>query len=90
MIIITLDRVCAFSSGPEYIVLDHDQDPTLISHYESLEMENPWAIEFSEAPTLGFEGKDSTDEHGSFILKIPQEPCSFNVSPKSGMLCALS
>ena len=29
-------------SGPEK-VLDHDRDSTMISHDESLEMENPWA-----------------------------------------------
>jgi hypothetical protein len=90
MIIITLERVCAFSLGPEYVVLDHDQDPTLISHDESLEMENPWAMEFSEAPTLESEGKDSIDERGRFILEIPQEPCSFNAFLVSGVLCVLS
>ena len=35
-------------------------------------------------------GKDSIDEHGSFILKIPQEPWSFNNSPESDMFCASS
>jgi hypothetical protein len=53
-------------------------------------MESPRAIEFCEAPTLESEGKDSTDEHRSFILEIPQEPCSFNASPQSGMVCASS
>jgi hypothetical protein len=77
-------------ASPKYIILEHDQDPTMISHDESLEMENPWAMEFCEAPTLESEGKDSIDEHGSFILEIPQEPCSFNASPESGMLCAPS
>ena len=28
-------------SGPEKVVLDHDRDSTVISHDESLEMENP-------------------------------------------------
>jgi hypothetical protein len=77
-------------AGSEYIVLDHDRDPTMISHDESLEMENPWAMEFCEAPTVESKGKDSIDEHGSFILEIPQEPCSFNASPMSGTLCAPS
>jgi hypothetical protein len=27
-------------AGPEYIVLDHDRDPTMISHDESLRIEN--------------------------------------------------
>ena len=27
-------------SGPEKVVLDHDRDPTTISHDESIEMEN--------------------------------------------------
>jgi hypothetical protein len=62
----------------------------MISHDESLETENPWAMEFCEAPTLESEGKDSIDEHGSFIHEIPQEPCSFNASPKSVTLCASS
>jgi hypothetical protein len=47
-------------------------------------------MEFCEAPILESEGKDSKDEHGSFILEIPQEQCSFNASPKSGTLCAPS
>ena len=62
----------------------------MISHDESLELENPWAMEFDEAPTLESKEKDSIDEHESFILEIPQEPCSFNASPESGMLCAPS
>jgi hypothetical protein len=62
----------------------------MISHDESLEMENLWATEFCEAPTLEFEGKDSIDEHGSFILVMPQKPCSFNTSPELGTFCAPS
>ena len=54
----------------------------MISHDESLEMENIWAIEFYEALTLESERKDSIDEHGSFILEIQQEPCKFNASPE--------
>jgi hypothetical protein len=46
-------------------------------------------MEFCETPTLESEGKDSIDEHGSFILEIPQEPCSLNASLESAMLCAL-
>ena len=71
------------SSGPKEVVLDHDRDPTKISHDESLEMENPWAMKFCEAPTLESGEKDSTDEHGTIIFEIP---CSFNASPESGML----
>jgi hypothetical protein len=74
----------------EYVVLDHDQDPTMISHDESPEMENPWAIEFCEASTLKSKGKDSIDEHGSFILEIQQESCSFNASLESSIFYALS
>ena len=37
--------------GPEEVVLDHVRDSTMISHGESLEMENRWAMEFCEAPT---------------------------------------
>ena len=62
----------------------------MISHDESLEMENPWTMEFDEAPTLESKENNSLDEHGSFILEIPQEPCSFNASPESGTLCAPS
>ena len=39
------------SSSPKEVVLDHDQDSTMISHDEYLEMENRWAMEFCEAPT---------------------------------------
>ena len=62
----------------------------MIFHDKSLEMENPWAKEFCEAATLESKGKDSIDEHGSFILEVPQEPCSLNASPGSGMLYAPS
>jgi len=72
-------------SGPEKVVLDHDRDSTMISHDESLEMENPWAMEFCEAPTLESDEKDSTDEHGTVIFEMP---CSFNATPESGMLSA--
>ena len=51
-------------------------------------MENQWAMEFCEAPTLESKEKDSLEEQGSFTLKIPQEPCSFNATPESGMLSA--
>ena len=37
----------------------------MISHDESLEMENRWAIEFCVAPTLESDEKDSTNEHGT-------------------------
>ena len=57
----------------------------MISHDESLEMENPWAMEFCEAPTLESDKEDSTDEHGTLIFEIP---CSFNATPELGMLIA--
>ena len=72
-------------SGPEKVVLDHDRDSTMIFHDESLEMENTWAMEFCEAPTLESDKEDSTDEHGTLIFEIP---CSFNATPESGMLSA--
>ena len=58
-------------SGPEKVVLDHDRDSTMISNDESLEMENPWAMKFDEAPTLESKVKDSLDKHGSFTPEIP-------------------
>ena len=69
-------------SGPGEVVLDHDRDSTMISHYESLEMENRWAMEFCEARTLESDEKDSTDEHGTIIFETP---CSFNATPESDM-----
>jgi hypothetical protein len=41
-----------------------------------------------EAVTLESEREDSKDEHGSFFLGTPQEPCSYNVSPES-IICKL-
>ena len=72
-------------SGPEEVVLDHDRDSTMISHDESLDMKNRRATEFCEAPTLESDEKDSTDELGTVIFEIP---CSFNATPKSGMISA--
>jgi len=62
--------------GPESIVLNLDREITLIFHDVSLEMENQWAMESSEAPTLESKEKDSTNEHGSFTYEIPCKPCS--------------
>ena len=76
------------SSGPKEVVLDHDRDSTMISHDESLDMKNQRATECYEAPTLESIEKDSVYEHGSFILVIPQKPCSFHISPESGTHCA--
>ena len=75
--------------GLEYVVLNLDRESTSSFHDESLEMENQWAKEFCEVPTLESEEKDSTIEHGSFTLDIPQHSCSFNATPESGMLSAL-
>ena len=75
-------------AGLESIVLDLDRDTTMIFHDEPLEMENQWAMEFCVALTLESEEKDSTNEHGSFTFDIPRKPCSFNTTPKSGMLSA--
>ena len=74
------------SSGPEYVVLNHDRDTTLVFHDASLEMENQRAMEFCEAPTLESKEKDSTYEHESFSLEIAQKPCSFNAAPVLGTI----
>ena len=75
--------------GPESVVLELDRDTTMIFHDESLKMENQWAMEFCEVPTLESNEKDSLNEHGNFTLEMPQKPCSFITTPKSGMLSAL-
>ena len=41
----------------------------MISYNESLEMENPWAMKFDEAPTLESKEKDSLDDMGVSSLK---------------------
>jgi hypothetical protein len=48
------------------------------------------AMEICEALTLEFIGKDSIDEHGTFILDLPCEPCSHNSSPEPVRLSALT
>ena len=58
-------------AGLEYVVLDLNRESTSSFHDESLEMENQWAMEFCEAPTLESEEKNSTNEHGSFTFDIP-------------------
>ena len=74
--------------GPESVVLDLDRDTTMIFHDESLEMENQWAMKLCEVPTLESNEKDSLNEHENFTFDIPRKPCSFNATPKSGMLSA--
>jgi hypothetical protein len=43
---------------PYYVALNLDRESTLSFHDESLEMENSWAMETYEAPTLESKGKD--------------------------------
>ena len=74
--------------GLESVVLDLDRDITMIFHDESLEMENQWAKESCEAPTLESNEKDSSNEHVNFTFDIPSKLCSFNATPESGMLSA--
>ena len=70
------------SSGLEYIVHDLDRDTNMILNDASLEMENRWAMEFCEVPTLESNEKD---EHGTIVFEIP---CLFNATPESDMLSA--
>ena len=72
-------------AGLEYVVLDLNRESTSSFHDESLEMENQWAMEFCEVPTLESDEKNSTDEHETIIFKISY---SFNATPESGMLSA--
>jgi hypothetical protein len=67
-----------------HIAFDYDQE------FISSLQDKSWAMESCEAPTLEFIRKDSFDEHGSFILDIPYEPCSHNSSPELAMRSALT
>jgi len=78
-----------FLPSPHCVVLDHDRDTTMIFHDESLEIENSWARESSEALTLEFEENNSIDEHGSFIVKI-SPLCSFSTPLESGTRCTMN
>ena len=77
-----------FLHSPHGDVLNHDRDTTTIFHDESLEIENSWARESSEALTLELEENNSIDEHGSFIVET-SPPCSFSTPPESGTRCAM-
>jgi hypothetical protein len=56
-------------------------------HEDFLEMENSWAMELCEEPTLEPKEKDSLDKHGNFILEPPQEPCLHNAFLESATRC---
>ena len=75
-------------AGLEYVVLDHDQESTSSFHNASHEKENPWAMEFCEAPTLESNERDYLNEHGNFTIEMPQKSCSFKATPELGMLSA--
>ena len=75
-------------AGLEYVVLDYNRESTSSFHNASLEIENQWAMEHCEAPTLESEEKNSSNEHENFTFDIPRKPCSFNATPESGMLSA--
>ncbi len=68
-------------SGHKNIVLDICQETTLFLHDASLEKENLQAMDKFETSTLADE--NSTNEHESFTLKIPQESCSHKESLES-------
>jgi hypothetical protein len=76
------------SADPYDVVFDHDRETISSFHYKSLEIENSWAMESCEAPTLEFIGKGSTDKHGSFILDTTHEPCLHHTYPEPAMLSA--
>ena len=55
-------------AGPEYVVLDLNRESISSFHDEFLEMENQWAKESCEAPTLEANKKDSTIESIGVLL----------------------
>jgi hypothetical protein len=77
-------------TGPYHVVPDCGRESTLFIHDASLEMENSWAMEIYEAPTLESKGRDLINKHGSFTLDLPQEPCLHHVSPESATLSTQS
>jgi hypothetical protein len=77
-------------AGQYDVALDLDRESTSSFYDLSLEMEKSLSMEIYEALTLESKGKDSIDEHGSFILDTPHEPCLHHASPESAMLSALS
>ena len=54
--------------SPEYVVIGLYQDTSMSFHDKSLEMENQWAKESCEEPTLESNEKDSSNEHGNFTF----------------------
>jgi hypothetical protein len=77
-------------TGPYHVVSDRGRESTLFIHDASLEMENSWAMEIYNAPTLESEGKDLIGKHGGFTLDLPQERCLHHVPPDSATLSAQS
>jgi hypothetical protein len=61
------------------VILDNDQDPTLILHKKICAMDNP------SAPTLETK-KDSAIEHEGFSFETPHISCSLLESPESTSL----
>ncbi|OEL19406.1 hypothetical protein BAE44_0019575 [Dichanthelium oligosanthes] len=47
-------------------------------------------MDILEASNLESEGKDSINEHESFFLEKPEDPCSHNASLESVTFCATS
>jgi hypothetical protein len=71
------------SVGPESFILDFGQNPSMISHDESPEMENPQTTELREMLTLESKEIDPLGKHGILILETPQSSCSFKEPPES-------
>jgi hypothetical protein len=76
-------------AGQYDVALDLDRESTSSFHDVSLDMEKSLAMEIYEALTLEYKGKDCINEHGSFILDTPHEPCLHHTSLESTMLSAL-
>jgi hypothetical protein len=77
-------------AGPYYFSFGLDRESIVNFDDESLEMEIIWVKEFCEVPIVEFIRKDSIDKHGSFILDLPDQPCSHHAFPESAMFSALS
>ena len=77
-------------ADPHYVILDDNRESIMIVHDESLEKKDHWAMAILEASTLESGRKDPLDEHGTFFLEKPQDPCSHNTSLESATTCATS
>jgi len=62
---------------------DEDRNPLVECHKQEIMDEYVWSMNILKGPTLESKKEDHVDEHQSYILEEPQDPCLHEKSLES-------